>query len=81
MLGGETTRIMKKDVKLAYGILVLFYSALLMFILYFGSRWLHFAQIFVSCPNGADLNTCLGLASVYRLRFVLAVFHFLIMIS
>ena len=81
MLGGETTRIMKKDVKLAYGILVLFYSALLMFILYFGSRWLHFAQIFVSCPNGADLNTCLGLASVYRLSFVLAVFHFLIMIS
>lgn len=79
-LGSQTTRLMKKDVKMAYGIMVLFFSAILMFILYFGSKYLHFAKLFVNCPDGADLDSCLGLASVYRLSFVLAVFHLLVLL-
>lgn len=78
MCGSQTTRLMKKDVKMGYGLLVLFYSALLMLILYFGSKYLHFAKLFVNCPDGASLDSCLGLAVVYRLSFVLAVFHFLV---
>lgn len=81
MVGNQTARLMKKDVKMAYGLLVLFFSALLLLILYFASGYLSFARIFINCPDGAELDTCLGLSAVYRLSFVLAIVHLLVGLS
>ena len=81
MAGQQTTRLMKKDVKMAYGLMILFFSLLLLVILYYGAQYLHFAKLFVKCPDGASLDTCMGLASVFRLSFVLAIFHLLVLLS
>ena len=37
MAGQQTSRLMKKDVKMAYGIMILFFSLLLLVILYYGA--------------------------------------------
>lgn len=79
-VGTHTSRLMKKDVKMGYGLLILFFSSFLMLILYFGSRYLHFAGKFINCPNDESLDSCLGLSSVYRLSFVLAIFHLIVLL-
>jgi len=78
MVGSQTTKLMKKDVKMAYGMMVLFFSVLLVGILYVGAKYLSFAKLFMNCPDGAQLDSCLGLSAVYRLSFVLAAVHLLV---
>jgi serine incorporator 1/3 len=82
-IGNQATKLMKQDVKLAYGILVLFYSLFLMLVLYFLAPYLKFANSFIGCPSGNDneLNTCLGMSAVYRMSFVLAIVHILVGLS
>lgn len=82
-IGSQATKLMKQDVKLAYGIMVLFYSLFLMLILYYLASYLKFANSFIGCPTGSDiiLNTCLGMSAVYRMSFVLAIVHVLVGLS
>lgn len=80
-VGKGATRLMKKDVKMAYGINFLLFSGFLMIMLYFGGGVIKFAGKFIDCPEGESLETCLGLSAVYRLSFVLATLHLLIGLS
>lgn len=78
-LGGGATKLMKKDVKMAYGILLMFYCALLFVLLFWVSGWLSFATKMIGC-EGQD-GSCLGISAVLRLSFVLAVLHLLVGLS
>lgn len=78
LAGNQTVKLMKKDVKMAYGLLVLFFSVLLLVIVYWGGKYLNFASNFINCPNDVSLDVCLGLSAVYRLSAVLAFVHLIV---
>jgi len=46
----------------------------------YGTRTITWADYWINCPNGDNLNICLGIASVYRVSFLLTVFHLIIML-
>lgn len=79
--GQGATNLMKKDVKMGYGILLLFFSAILFVLVFFGGQWLSYFSLLVNCPSGDSMASCLGLSSVFRISLILAIFHVLVGLS
>lgn len=65
-VGSSSARVMKKDVKMGYGMLHILFSAFLFILMYFGTQYLGWAQGFIGCPTGPSQESCLGLSSAYR---------------
>ena len=65
-LGNHSSKMMRKDIKVAYGVNMLFFATLIFLLLYFGSGIINFLAGFIGCPNDGDLDACLGLSAAFR---------------
>jgi len=65
-VGSGSKRMMKKDVKVGYGILALLYAFLLGLLMFFLSDWLSFLSVWVGCNEKDVQSSCLGLSAAFR---------------
>lgn len=66
MAGSGSRRLMKKDVKVGYGLLALFFAVCLAILMFFVADWLSFAASWVGCDESSSESSCLGLSSAFR---------------
>lgn len=65
-VGSGSSRLMKKDVKVGYGLLALFFAICLSIVMFFLSDWLSFAASWVGCDESSAEASCLGLSAAFR---------------
>ena len=65
-LGNHSSKMMRKDIKIAYGVFMLFFATSIFLMLYFGSGVINFLSGFIGCPKDGNLDACLGLSAVFR---------------
>jgi len=81
LFGNHSSKLMRKDIKIGYGLLQLVYSVIIFLMIYFLIGTIDFLGTFIGCPSGDDLRICLGISSAFRLSACLAVFHLVIGLS
>lgn len=66
--GSASKRLMKKDVKVGYGILLVFFSLVLSLIMFVVSDWFSFLASWVGCGDfkGNAQVTCIATYSAFR---------------
>lgn len=74
----HSSKLMRKDIKISYGLLQLFLCLFIFLVVYYVAGVAKFMDFFFSCPNKESLSSCLGLSTAYRFSACLAVFHLLI---
>ena len=68
MAGSSSKRLMKKDVKVGYGILSVFFCVLLALVMFVLSDWFDFLASYINCDkvtNGQEA-TCIATNSAFR---------------
>lgn len=68
MAGNSSKRLMKKDVKVGYGILSIFFCVSLTIVMFFLADWFDFLAEYVGCnkvPSGQQ-TTCIATNSAFR---------------
>ena len=69
--GSGSRSLMKKETKIGYGIMLMFFSLVLFVMLFFLQGTLAWAEGFIGCPSGDTETACLGISAVYRYELVL----------
>ena len=64
-VGSNSKRLMKKDVKVGYGVLALFFAGLLALLMFVLSDWINFLGDWIGCKGGSQ-KACIGVSSAFR---------------
>ena len=70
---------LRQAIKLSYGVLLFWFCIALFILLFHGKTFLSFLNMFIGCPDDSQLQSCLGISSVFRISFVFTVFHIIIL--
>lgn len=66
LFGNHSSRLMRKDIKIGYGLLTLIFSVFIFALIFFLNGWIDFAGSYFGCPSGDGLAACLGLGAAFR---------------
>ena len=66
VVGSGSQRLMKKDVKVGYGILALFFAVLLALVMFVFSDWINFVGDWIGCTSSSSQKACIGVSAAFR---------------